>query len=342
MKLLSATLLFTLCVSVVHADDRLLQLIDKVWRIGPQGQVRPFSYSFPNGSLGMSGFGSTQPLPSPDGRWIVFGRDSNLYLLSVASGQEHKITEYGRPYTQRYASVEVLATAWSFDSSRLLFSVVNGETDCADCDRDDFVIRPAPYGFYSLDLRTESIQHLCLPEGFEFAAWLADGGLLGFVTLPETKPCQEILQIFLPGEKQGMPVGAPVGSLDQIDVTADGKWAVGYWDGGCDRPEAGQLIKIDLQEKSATPITPVFLWAENQWPKLSPNAMHIAYVHTDRMVQGNLEESLILDGSRLSSCNGSIQYEWVNERMIAMACQDKVVILDVLTRQPVAQSGVLP
>ena len=160
-RLVALTLL---CTLAGRAGDHLLRLQGKVWRVTLEGRVVPFSYPFPALQMGEAGFGSTEPLPSPDGRWIAFGRDHNLHLLNVSSTQERQITQHGRPYvSRRYASVEVLATAWSADNRRILFAVVHGDTFCEHCDRE-YQIPEAPYGFYSYDVTTGAAQRVPLPK----------------------------------------------------------------------------------------------------------------------------------------------------------------------------------
>jgi len=317
-----------------YAGGRLLRLGGKVWRVNPQGKIEPFRYTFATtGDRGVADFGTTFPLPSPDGRWIVFGRDTNLHVLNVDTGRQRQLTKYGRPYAWPYTSVEVLISAWSPDSRRILFAVVSGETDCPaeDCEHDRLV-RPAPYGFYTYDLKTGKTLHIPVPKGFRFSAWLPDGRFLGRVTTVNMKPCEERLAIFSPGKRQGIAVGASIGSPGQIDVSSDGRWAVGYFGVGCGEPEKAQLVKIDLQRRSATLVMPPAPWAENQQPYFSPAADHVAYVHQDPVDQGVPDTYLMIDGERLTSCHGYINYEWADERSIGVSCQDEVFIVDIATR----------
>lgn len=63
---------------------------------------------------GSSGFGQDNPLPSPDGKFVMFinnGDNHRLYLLAAGSQQALKITEYPVQYI----------TGWSSDSSKILF-----------------------------------------------------------------------------------------------------------------------------------------------------------------------------------------------------------------------------
>ena len=337
---------------VSSASDRIVVLLGKVWSVSPEGQIESFPYKFPAGSFG-GVFGSTEPLPSPNSRWIVFSRDldctgypftecgNDLHLLEVESGRERRITSFGQPRGAQYASVDVLMTVWSTDSRQILFSVVPGETSgAAEEWGHDLLVRKADYGFHIYDLATATIHSVTLPKDFQFQAWLPDGSFLGAIS--KAPPCAEKLLKFRFGDTQGADVGAPNGSLDQVKVSSDGKWIIGYMDGGCQQPETAQLIKIDLSDMAATPVVPLAAWAENQWPDFSPDGDHISYVHQQDMVEGIYDESLIVDGRPVYACRGSMNYKWVDERSIAAACENEVVVLDVSTRTVLSRLMVPP
>jgi hypothetical protein len=323
------------------AGDQLVQLRHKLWRVNSEGQITPFPYLFPSGNFGMAGFGETEPLPSPDRQWVAFGRDSNLYLLNVVSGQERQITTNGKPYKWPYASVEVLISAWSKDSKRILFALVHGETDCPDNCPHDFWIRKAPYGFYTYDLRTILTQRVPLPPDFRFHAWLPDGRFLGTIENPKRKPCEESLLVFQAGNALGTSSGAPPNREPlQVSVSTDGKRAIGNFGGACADPTTRQILKIDLAARTAIPVTPLFAQAENQWPKFSPAAGHIAYIHRDRVVDHIPQESLIVDGMAVYPCEshavnnvyfGTVEYEWLDEQLVALACRNEMIVQDIVT-----------
>jgi len=313
--------LILLCTLAGRAGDHLLRLQGKVWRVTLEGRVAPFSYPFPVVQMGEAGFGSTEPLPSPDGRWIAFGRDHNLHLLNASSIQERQISRYGRPALGRYTSVEVLATAWSVDNRRILFAVVPGDTFCEDC--DEYQIREAPYGFFSYDVTTGAAQRVLLPKTFQFEAWLPDGRFLG--TLAQTNPGDQTLLVFRPGAAQGAPLIRPGFSLGQVQVSADGRWAIGQ--------NATGIFKIELTTRSIAPVVSDPAGAHAyQWPAFSYDGDHIAYTRRDRMAAGIPEESLIVDGRTLYSCEGPVSYAWVNDQTVVIGCRDKVTLLAALTR----------
>ena len=333
----SALALALLFATASRPGDRLVNLQHRVWQVDPLRKIEPFSYQFPV-AMHANVFGSTEPLPSPDSRWVVFSREhahvgytapgEDLHLLGVSSGQERQITRFGRPQGKRYASVEVVVTAWSADSRQILFAVIPGETTGpAEEWGEDLLVRKAPYGFYTYDVAKGTSHRLRLPKEFRFGAWLPDGSFLG--TDSETKPCEQRLLLFREGEAHGTAVGAPSGSPSQLQVSDDGKMVIGYFGGGCEQPETAAITKINLETKVATQVVTMSPWAENQSPAFSPDGNHISYTHRTGMVAGILHESLIVDGRPLYSCQGGINYRWIDERSIAAACQNEVLVLDV-------------
>src|SRR5215472_7112153 len=109
----SALALALLVATASRPGNRLVNLGHTVWQVDPLGKIEPFSYQFPVG-MHANVFGSTEPLPSPDSRWVAFSREhaptgftapgEDLHLLDVSSGLERQITRFGRPQGKRYAS----------------------------------------------------------------------------------------------------------------------------------------------------------------------------------------------------------------------------------------------
>ncbi|MCZ6858517.1 MAG: DPP IV N-terminal domain-containing protein, partial [Gemmatimonadetes bacterium] len=110
------------------SPSTLVARLATVWRAYADGRIEQFPYSFPERGAEYSHYGSTYPLPSNDQRHIAFVRDNDLWLLDVGTGSVTQTTHLGRPYTAGQASVYVLVTAWSSDSRRLLYYVMDGPT----------------------------------------------------------------------------------------------------------------------------------------------------------------------------------------------------------------------
>jgi hypothetical protein len=108
-----------------------------------------------------------------------------------------------------------------------------------------------------------------------------------------------------------------------------------------------QILKIDLTSNAYTVVTQPVSSAENQRPTLSLNNGHIAYIHRRGIVDGIPQESLIVDGRDVFFCDNHsgkisfMQYTWVDEQRVALACTREAVVLDVksgtvLGRSPVS------
>lgn len=299
----------------------------RVWQVNSRGQIAPFPYEFPSG-YDATLLGSTVPLPSPDGRWIAFGRDYDIHLLDVSSRRERQITTLGQPPRKGYTFADVLLDAWSPDSRQFLFAVNAGETTS---EWGELSVPDAPYGFYIYDLATETSRMIALPKTFQFAAWLQDGRFLGTMSRPGP-PCEvdRLVQV-RPGDTQGVAMRAPAGSVSRAQVSADGKCLTAVFVRGCKDPHRAEIARIDLATMSVTQVVPLHSWTGNEFPAPSPNAQHISYKRMIRMVKGIPQESLIVDQRPLYSCPGVIDYKWLDEQSIAVACQDSVLVLDVKT-----------
>jgi hypothetical protein len=310
-------------------DEHLIALRHRVWQIGLQGQIAPFPYEFP-GCCDETLSGSTAPSPSPDGRWIAFGRDFNIHLLNVSSRQEHQITWFGQQPRRGYTYAEVLIGAWSSDSRQIVLVVAPGETAT---EWGELLVPDAPYGFYVYNCATGTAQPVALPKTFQLKAWLPDGRFLGVI--PGRRPYEgDKLVMFRPGDAEGAAIRAPTGSPTHVQVSADGEWLIGLLAGDAGQRGTTQIVKINLATMSVTPLVSLSSWTGNERPALSPRGEHISYLHTTGMVKGIPQQTLIVDQRPLYACHAPIDYRWVGGRTIAVACQDQVLLLDAVAGPP--------
>ena len=295
----------------------------RVWRVDSMGRVKPLPYD-------ENVLGQTMPVPSPDGRWIAFvdpAVDFDIHLLDVQTLRERRITRFGRPPTTGYTWVEVVPEDWSPHSRRLLLQVASGGTDSED---GDLKVPKAPYGFYIYDLSTGTTQPVTLPKEFQFVGWLRDGRFVG--VLPGRLPREDRVVIVRAGETKETEVEAINGSSYQTSVSADGKWLVGLHadNGGPPGEGTAQILKVNLSTIEATPLVTLSSWSANERPALSPDDKHVAYKREKRehAIYHTPQESLFVDDRALYSCSGTADFRWVDNRMIALACQDEVLVLD--------------
>jgi Tol biopolymer transport system component len=288
------------------------------------------------------GQGSTLALPSPDQQWVAFTRENDLWLWDVARGAATRATQVGAPYDQRYASVFVLLTAWSADSRRLLFHVSAGNLECVDCDRPDFELRPAEYGFFFYDLESGAVRGLGSDLPGQFEAWLPDGEFL--LSSPESRLTQAVLMRFNPAGRRTTPLKLPAGGYGQIDVSHSGQAFVTSFGLERDGRLASQILRVDLNSGQATALTPVGDWAAYQWPRFSPSGERVAYIRQLELPGSRWPPRVLMVGERrLLDCSEELKnldFRWVNDSTLAASCGNEVFVVDadsgeVRGRQPV-------
>ena len=312
-----------------------------VWEVGSEGRIAPFRYTFPasyEGSL----LGSTLPSVSPDGRWVAFGEpsgDYDLHLLDVRSGQERRITRLGRRPRRGYTFADVLFDGWSPDSGAFLFTVAHGETTS---EWGDLQVPDAAYGSYIYNLKDGTTRCATLPKAFEFVAWLPDGRFLGVIQ--GQRPQEPDRPVLLrPGDAQGTEVRTPAGYPEQLQASADGKWLTGLLVRSGRERGTAQIVKINVSTMSLVPLVSLNSWTGNERPALSPpDGEHFSYTLQTRMVQRIPEESLFVDGRLVYSCHEPIDYRWVDERSIAVACQDQALVLDSASGKTLGRYSLAP
>ncbi len=324
-----------------RSHNRLILLQHRLWQVSSQGRITAFPYSFPS-AYDDELAGSTLPLPSPDGRWIAFGQfagDYDLRLLDVRSGRERRITRLGQPSRNGYVWVSVLLDGWSPDSRQLLFAVAPGEDTS---ESGDLAVPQPCHRFYIYDLATERAHAVELPRDFQFAAWLPDGRFLGVI--PAQRPQEDERLVMLPpGDTQGLTVTTKEGTPHQVRVSADRKWLIGLVVGPGEQRATARIVKISVSAMSVVPLASLSSWTGNERPALSPpDGEHFSYKRETRMVRGIPEETLFVDGRLLYSCHGPIDYEWVDERSIAVACQDQVLVLDSTSGKTMGRYSLVP
>ncbi len=291
-----------------------------MWRVSTDGKLErlPFEFRSPGSSSGWGPQGTTQPLASPDQRWIAFIKDNDLWLLKIATGQTAQVTHVGKPHDDNFLAVETWITAWSPDSRHVLYSVEQGIRMYAK----SYKVHPADYGFHIYDLETKTSHPIKFPGTFK--AWLPDGDFL-------LSSVGEPLLLFTPGEATARPVKSKAGWYGQFDVSADGRWVVATFG---KFGSTNQILKISLSTGQATQITPVGVWTEYQWPRLSPSALRIAFSRYERRYRRSTKPRnvmLVVDGEAIYPCAGQLKSRWIDDRTITAVCQGEIVILDVET-----------
>jgi hypothetical protein len=244
----------------------------------------------------------------------------------------------GRRPQKNYTYAEVLISAWSSDSREILLAVEPGETTS---EWGELLVPEAPYGYYIFNRETRTIHPVLLPRTLQLRAWLPDGRFLGIV--PGQRPHEDgELVILRRDDAKGIPIRDSTGTLQQVQASTDGKWLIGLLVSNDERHRTVQIVKINLATMFVTPVLSLSSWTGNERPGLSPSNDLVSYVRETPMVKGIPPETLIVDQRPLYECRATIEYRWVSERDIAVACQDEVLLLDAASGTPLSRHAPLP
>ncbi len=302
----------------------IVALSHRVFRVSSSGRIRPFPYTFPRASES-SVQGSTEPLPSPDGRWIAFGDptgDYDAHLLDVTTLRQHRITWFGRAPRKGYTYAVVQIAGWSPDSRQLLLAVVPGYfMPSEQGDRHP----QASYGTYIYNVENGTIRRLPVPAaGLDLVGWAPDGRIFANVF---ARPIWQDgrFMVLGPNGDDGKQVGVP---LVQPRLSLDGRWLVGFVRGA--GPGAARIVKVDSATMATTPLVTLDSWPLNSCATLSPDDRMVAY-KLEKPHKGlyySAKEDLFVGDRKIYACAGRIDYVWVDNREIALTCQSEALVVD--------------
>jgi Tol biopolymer transport system component len=269
--------------------------------------------------------GSTDALPSPDGRHIAFVRDRDLWLMDVSDTSSLRLIDLGEPPTEEWGAIQVLVTQWSHDSRRILFYVAEGELEDPEGEHPDRRSRPVQYGFHIIELSTRMITPVELVG--DFIAWLPDGTFV--TTEPATPRTNSTLLHYEPVSGRAEEMLPFRGWFGRASVAADG-FAFAIAVGRRPGTELGsQVFRVDLAASSVDSITPLGGWGEYGAPAISPSGAQVAYVW-----RADTVSHVVVDGAPVIQCgdrNFRCRLSWVDEDVLAVIDlkNDQLVILHV-------------
>jgi hypothetical protein len=309
--------------------DRFAFIVPRYWqpeafRVYPTGKIDSLKLPpFGGGGIGRLGFGDTQQLPSPNYMLLAYiDSTRNLALYNVSTGQSKQITSVAQPQDDVFAAIAVLITCWSKDSQKLLYYVSPGDTECDDCDREGWEMRPAAYGFYIYDLKSAQPVMTKLPA--EFQDWINGEEMLlagpynGTVTLYR----------FSPFNNHSSAITAVPGSIGQIEVSQDGHWLTAVLSTGISKdPRPSRIVKIDLSSGELAYLTSPGAFTEYQWPRFSPNGKRIAYVQNEYA----RDIVIMVNGEKIFApeLNCFPRICWIDDTNIAVFCKNGLVVMDI-------------
>lgn len=294
---------------------------NKAFRISSSGQFEQIFPPLQESNSKKKAYLS-QMMVSHGQQQIAYLKNNNLWLYDVVAKKESQLTNVGKPYTKKLASVEVSIKLWSNDDSKIMYSVINGETEDPEGYSPTLDVRPADYGYFIYDLKTQNSFPLpsYIPSKF-VVGWIETGDLILYFPSSGGHTDRDyqgqFVQYNLGNEDATSVLSQQVVGSDfiQMDFSRDGSWITFseyIWKGV---PQKSRLQKFNLKTKEFTPLSPVGAFGEYQWPKMSPNGERAAYIHR---ISGFYNCDLVVDDKVIYSFNGSGHIHWFDNTSLAL------------------------
>lgn len=331
----------------MYANDRDSALFathsqNCLWRVYSDGNIEKVScfQDTPFGYRGHAYLGENYPRISSDQHYVAAIRQDDLWIFEPDTKKIVRMTQVAKPYTNKYLSIEVNIVEWSWDSSKLLYSISSGDPGSGD-DGFDRKERPAKYGFYIYDVKHKSTIFTPYLKGGGLEAWLPDGDMLHVGTCKTVKGYEECIMKSDLIEDKSIPFSIDR-KMGQIDISRDGKWLVANTRvprEAFGKDPRGQIVKIDLNNYSIMPITAVGSWGEYQWPKFSPSGKHILYEWRAGVEKGFSVSHITVDGKKIYKAVQLSNCSWINDRTIVFTSsinateynKREIIIIDSVT-----------
>jgi hypothetical protein len=316
--------------SVVVVDNEALQKTLKTgissspyweaFRVFASGKIEPLGFRLTQrGTLASTlGLGSTDPFPSPDGRFIAYVENGSLWLWTADSRKARRIAEGAEP-DKKFRGVLIHITAWKPDSSAILYHVSENRSYTGEgADTEEFpqsVRKSSEYGHRIFSLKLNSSRSIDLPEYAE-KTWLPTGEFLiqeksGLSIREESGVSRSLASV-----KEGM-------ELVQVHAASNSpEVAVTQLENGRSRIE-----KIDLPSQQLTPVSPEGKFADYQRPSISPNGRYIGFVHA---LDPNLRE-FVLEGRSVHSTKSFPRAHWIDNETVALIDGTEIVVVKAST-----------
>ncbi len=303
-------LLFCIC-PFGFGQNEFVSFGNRVFQILPTNEIHPVHLPLER-SWQAESRGSTLPHVAPDSSHVAFIRDYDLWLYDTQKRSSARVTHRGRPYTKTLASVQTLISAWATNSQKLLVAIVPGDTECADCEkRGDWRVQQSDYGYFIYDLKKDTLHKANLPNDFVVVCMLADGQVIGFTGESESR----LITVISPAGKMKVAPGSF--KVSQLNVSSDGSRATAV----VFTPDSTSVLSLGLIKGESLQISAIGSEAEYQFPRLSPDGQHTAWIQK--------MGGLLIDGKSLFSCSdASLQFEWLDERRIAIDCAQQIIVID--------------
>jgi len=289
-----------------------------VWKIDSTGGAGEVQWNFGAEMGETDDRGTTYPVVSPDSKHIAFTRKNDLWLLDTEKMQEQQITMVGKPQTKRYAAVKVFITVWSPDSSALIYRVEAGVTGEDESMGPALIPRKAGYGPFGCDVETGKTS----PTGYpgKLLAWLPEPAGDYLVERGGEADGAKRLVRFFPGKPDGAALLGEGRSLEQVQLSPDGKRVLGMLE--VKPGERMAVVELDLETKKLNQLAEGG-WADIQWPQYSPSGKHISYLKRHpAKEQGTYGNDLIVDGKPVFSADRMFDLHWIDDNTAGLLFYD--------------------
>jgi hypothetical protein len=317
---LAVCIFVILSISSIMAEDRIVAIESFVVRVSDHSSLTLLQSFDSTGAEIASG--TSDPVVSPDQKWIAFTKDGNVFLEKPDKKSVIQVNQDGTPSTKTQFAVNSLIVGFAPDSKQLIFTVAPGKADCPDCPSHQQKKRPAAYGFYLYTIATKRISPFALPGSIRvneildldriFITRVGNyGDEMGILNL---KPKESFVSL------QKACAQAASCSLSKKGAIAD-----------CTAIEKGQARIVECDNTLATEraITdPGHCITEFQMPQRSPAGQHLAYIQLLGECKSN-RHALWIDQKSAFECEALTAYTWVDESRLITRCRGELKLIDL-------------
>jgi len=306
--------------------ERHLVVSQKLIRVSADSRVTfvPLAVSPESSNI----YGSAYPLVSPDGRWVAFTSNHDLWLYDTHASISRRVTVIGKPYDELYSSIDVLVAHWAPDSKGLLVSVQPGELECVDCeDRGDWIMRDAQYGYHFFDLNLGQLRLFDLPSDFSVSAWHVDGRILVL-----RGGWGELMTIRSGQSPQPFAGDGNFNQVSLVNGVGIGMRSLG---------DVSHVVRLDIESGAVTNLSSPAGWAIYQWPRLSPSGARFAWIRSTGEV-ASPSSVIEVEGAARLRCGTWTDFAWLDEQRVAYVCDGTIRIADASTGAELGRSEPVP
>jgi hypothetical protein len=275
---------------------------------------------------GSVAYGTDDPRPSPNNKYIAYVRDNDLWIMDVDLRDARKITAIAMEQT-KIAGVSI--TGWSWDSRRLLF-YLQPAVDSSQVVKS--MLSADAGNFRIVDLDSGRVEQITLPG--RFAAWLPDGS---FLLIPVSNMAWQPLWRWRTEQKSHEVFVAEKADYIQFHVSRDGRAVLAK---ASFPDKSSDIVRIDLATGGFTRLTTGGDFTQYQWPAFSPSGLRLAYVQRKHFSGGISAGDLVVDGVAVARYTDWPQFTWIDDNHIVLRDNCQLSVVDIQQRRPIAQQKI--